>query len=166
LGASLDYPAADAPKWMQILHDGDKHWLLVAKGFFGQNHVVVYDSMKFIPDRRRHVIACISSLLRTKEKEFTYIVKPCQQQKNTYDCGVFAVAYATSIAFGQDPSTTILNVHQMRNHLKQCLDAGKFSLFPTGTRGTRSTKEEVLKEKVYCHCRRSQFHLGNILIYT
>ena len=26
LGASLDYPAVDSTKWLQILHDGDEHW--------------------------------------------------------------------------------------------------------------------------------------------
>ena len=164
LEANLNSPAIHSPKWMQIIHNGDKHWLLVAKGFSQTSDLVVYDSMKFAPDRRRHALTYISSLLRTKEKEFTYCVKPCQQQKNSYDSGVFAIAYATAIAFGQDPCTSILNVQQMRNHLKQCLLAGKLTLFPTASRGTRSTKEEWFTEKVYCHCRRSQYHDGNIFL--
>lgn len=135
--------------------------LLTAKGFFEPNNLVaVYDSLKFIPDQRRHIIACISSLLRTKENQFSYVVKPCQQQKNNYDCGVFAIAYATSIAMGIDPSTTILDKKQMRNHLIQCLLNQEFTLFPTTSRGTLSTREDHFTEKVFCHCRRSQFHLG------
>ena len=34
----------------------------------------------------------------------TYLVKTCQQQGNGFDCGVFAIAFATSLANGEDPS--------------------------------------------------------------
>ena len=101
LGASLSFPAA-AGKWLQILHSGTDHWLLAASGFEA-DHVVIYDSLNFQNATRQHVLCCISSLVKTKEKQMRYIVKSCQRQENGYDCGVFAIAFATSVAFGQDP---------------------------------------------------------------
>lgn len=45
LGGTLDYLQATGRQWMQIVHDASQHWVLVANGFFQENHVLVYDSM-------------------------------------------------------------------------------------------------------------------------
>jgi Ulp1 family protease len=49
----------------------------------------------------------MSSLLKTLEKEMTYLVKTCQRQGNGFDCGVFAIAFATSLENGEDPATRL-----------------------------------------------------------
>lgn len=107
LGGTLEYPQATGRQWMQIVHDASQQWVLVANGFFQENHVLVYDSMAGSNWRSKHILSCMSSLLKTPEKEITYIVKACQRQGNGFDCGVFAIAFATSLANGQDPSGSI-----------------------------------------------------------
>ena len=47
-----------------------------------------------------------------------YLVKSCQQQGNGYDCGVFAIAFAVSLVFGENPSQLVYNPAKLRNHLK------------------------------------------------
>ena len=40
-----------------------------------------------------------------------------QQQMNGVDCGLFAIAFATSIAFGAYPVNTVYDAKEMRPHL-------------------------------------------------
>ena len=55
---------------------------------------------------------------------------PSQKQDGSVDCGLFAIANATAIAFGQ----SLRNLHrcqmQMREHLVKCLSQKKLTLFP------------------------------------
>ena len=45
-----------------------------------------------------------------------------QQQGNEVDSGVFALAYATSLAFGENPSLYSYNMPLMRKHLVNFLE--------------------------------------------
>ena len=47
-----------------------------------------------------------------------------QQQNNLSDCGVFSIAFATSLVYGQNPMNVTYNVSQMRPHLLNCLKGG------------------------------------------
>ena len=53
-----------------------------------------------------------------------------QKQSGSADCGVFAIAFATSIALGKDPSKNIYTQSLMRKHLADCLIHTSFKLFP------------------------------------
>ena len=53
-----------------------------------------------------------------------------QQQKSSKDCDVFAIAMATTIALGHNPSNVIFNQKLMQAHLVDCLKERKFTLFP------------------------------------
>ena len=83
------------------------NWVLVAKRFSQPEHVLVYYSMPRTPWDNAHVLSCMSSLLKTPEKEMTYLVKTCQRQGNGFDCGVFAIAFATNLENGEDPATRL-----------------------------------------------------------
>ena len=148
---------------LQVVHNND-HWVLVAKTEAG--HVSIYDSLAQSCWRRPHTLSCASSLLQTSEKHLLYKVKSCQQQNNGFDCGVNAVAFATSVAHGVDPITVIYDRRTLRSHLQKLLAAENFTPFPSTkgypTRGTQSTQsaEEILqKENVYCSCRRTEHRL-------
>ncbi|CAH3031999.1 unnamed protein product [Pocillopora meandrina] len=56
---------------------------------------------------------------------------PVQQQMNVSDCGVFAIAFATCLVYGQNPCNVIFDIPRMRQHLHRCLRAGMMQLFPT-----------------------------------
>ena len=53
-----------------------------------------------------------------------------QQQSNTADCGVFAIAFATAICNGQDPEKLLFKTSDMRKHLNDCLEDKKMWQFP------------------------------------
>ena len=50
---------------------------------------------------------------------------PVQQQTNDSDCGVFATAFAVSLALGTNPKHVTFNTLRMHPHLAACLKAEK-----------------------------------------
>ena len=74
-------------------------------------------------------------------------------QEGTYDCGLFAVAYATSAAHGQDPAKCTYDQKQIRQHLYRCLCNGKITPFPLKSSSSSSRVITSDNIEVHCHCR-------------
>ena len=53
-----------------------------------------------------------------------------QVQEDLVDCGLFTIAYATDLAFGNDPSKIIYDQASMRHHLLRCLEQKQIAVFP------------------------------------
>ena len=56
-----------------------------------------------------------------------------QYQNNADDCAVFAIAFAISLFFQQNPSKIIYDTDQMRYHLYDMFERNKLTHFPTVT---------------------------------
>ena len=52
-----------------------------------------------------------------------------QKQQGFKDCGLFAIANATSICYGDDPMALVYEQHGMRQHLLNCLEKGEMTTF-------------------------------------
>ena len=63
----------------------------------------VFDSL-FWQKIQQDVIHQIAAYSFCLENELIIHVMPVQQQKNGADCGLFSIAFATSLAFEEDPS--------------------------------------------------------------
>ena len=59
--------------------------------------------------------------------------KSVKQQGNGVDCGVYAIAFATSLAYGGNPEKESYDEKKIRPHLVECLKIGKLTVFPTIT---------------------------------
>ncbi len=59
-----------------------------------------------------------------------YTFKRCQQQCGSYNCAVFAVAWAYVISAGGDPCRIIFDETRIRDHFCLCLLKGEISDFP------------------------------------
>ena len=53
-----------------------------------------------------------------------------QFQTNNSNCGVFAVAFAVSLALGTNPQHVTFDTSKMHSNLAVCLKAQKLSIFP------------------------------------
>ncbi len=53
-----------------------------------------------------------------------------QQQPDSYNCGFFAIAYATHLCFHQNPKCLQFEVSKMKSHLVRCLEAKRMEPFP------------------------------------
>ena len=96
----------------------------------------------------------ICALLFCKEPVIKVVINSVQQQGNGVNCGVFAIAYATSIAFGENPSLCSYNVPLMRQHLVSCLEKEMIYPFPKQDRTKRvlKCKKIQLLLSIYYSC--------------
>ena len=78
-----------------------------------------------------------------------------QQQANGVDCGVFAIAYGTSLAFDENPTLCSYNVPLMRQHLVNCLEKEMMYPFPKqdSTKRVLKCQKNQLLLSIYCSCR-------------
>ena len=53
------------------------------------------------------------------------------KQIGPFDCGLFAIAAATALAFGINPVQVRFEQTAMRNHLFNCFETGELEVFPT-----------------------------------
>lgn len=120
LGSKLQF---DIPRqhFVQVLHTGGIHWIVSSNLFCNMpNEVDVYDSLRG-PSLRSMTKLQLASLVMTSQKEVKCFVHNVQQQKGGVDCGLFAIANATALCFGKDPSGLCYEQHQMREHLLKCM---------------------------------------------
>ena len=130
-GKNVEFPETKSDRWLQIINAQTNHWVLIAKGFLSCEEVMIFDSLTFEPSKREHVIACICSLVRTEQSTITYLVRSCQRQGNGFDCGVFAIAFAVTLAYGDDPSHLVYDPVKLRGHLKACFISKTITPFPS-----------------------------------
>ena len=91
--------------YIQILHDSSLHWVYVAnmesKKKDNEIHYL-YDSLK-----KKHILKDITTQIASytyhPDRQLTILSKSVQQQGNGVDCGVYAIAFATSLAYGGNP---------------------------------------------------------------
>ena len=94
----------------------------------------------------------------------TVKIPEIQQQPNSYDCRIFALASLVDFCF--NPATfnfrTCYLVNEMRLHLLNCLEKRLMSPFPREQSRCRGTKlstvnPKSLKIAVWCHCKLPEF---------
>ena len=72
------------------------------------------------------------------------------------DCGLFALAFATSLCNGICPTAMVYNQQSMRKHLLQCLVNGKMTEFPGRKRKPRTKKSAIIPVHVFCKRRQPE----------
>ena len=106
---------------LQIIHCFERHHWIVAttvKCANGQVHVV--DSLfKSLDDKTK---ATISRLFQRDINSVMIKLINSQKQTGVKDCGLFSIAFATAIAFGQNPIKQKFQQQSMRAHLVNCLE--------------------------------------------
>ena len=76
------------------------------------------------------------------------------RQSGISDCGVFAVAYATSFSL-ESVRVSLFPANINGEHIYRCLEEGKFTMFPI-SKYRRQMKNKIISQidiSVYCTCR-------------
>ena len=76
-----------------------------------------------------------------------------QQQPNAIDCGIFAIAFATDLLYGNSPSNISYEHKKTRKYLFICLQQGSFTLFSRASAEACKTRSFTYNLDVYCTCR-------------
>ena len=106
------------------------HWIVVSNMECKKGVVNVYDSLfTFLDDETLGIIKNYFGDQSTKRKVQSNMAK-VQKQKGTKDCGVYAVAFLTSLAYHHDPAEIQYCQDQLRSHLCDCFTKGKLVPFP------------------------------------
>ena len=114
--------------WLQIIYcQRRKHWITTTTISCNDGMVKVYDSFY------RHLDESTKKILYQVFPNDTNIkvVRTSQKQEGAKDCGLFAIAFATSLAYGVDISATTFDQPKMTLHLARCFTENKLTIFPT-----------------------------------
>jgi len=138
---------------LQILHWNTKqHWITISNiGVRSTGVINVYDSKWYDDDIALQNM--LAGFLRCATDKLTVNFMHVQHQSNNTDCGLFAVAFANSLAFGQDPTALRYSPVAIRRLLLQQLQDGMLQPFPSTV---IPPHRPILRTKVlqlYCMCR-------------
>ena len=140
--------------YIQILHVGSLHWVCVANMKNDRefnDYCQVYDSLA-ATNLHFDITKQIAAFLYCQTPELVVDVVPVQQQLNGVDCGVFAIAFATSLAFNEDPCAITFDSELIRPHLIKCLQEERMRPFPRKSKRARRCKTKVNVIELYCSC--------------
>ena len=141
------FPKTDGA-FIQILHVNENHWITVQN--VPQLHIVnVYDSIyeSTSEDAKRQIAA----LLRTKDNQIELKIQNVQYQNECTDCGIFAVAFATDLAHGCNPSKRHYKQDLLRSYFLKSLSQQYMTPFPSTAKRFGLPKTEYIE--VFCTCR-------------
>nr|XP_047145394.1 uncharacterized protein LOC105848782 isoform X2 [Hydra vulgaris] len=152
LGQNLSFRVQKA-SFVQVLHDGDAHWLAISNFGCSVGEVFLLDSF-FRGKVKNHVVRQICAIMHCNEDKLTVRVVPVQQQTNYVDCGLYALAFIKHITDTRsNPSYVAFDAFQMRNHLLKCVKGNQFTEFPKSETAMRFCKEKEFNFSLYCICR-------------
>ena len=114
-------------EFVQNLHAGSDHWVCVSSIGCLPGHVNLYDSFYHVAISQE-VEDQTNDLLGGRLASLQFV--SVQQQTNGSHCGVFAIAIATCLALGTNPSHVTFNIQGMPLYLVARFKTEKMSMFP------------------------------------
>ena len=98
------FEAAAGYSYIQILHcPANDHWLTFEVKF--DEDIRVFDSL--YSNLSFEVKKQIASIIQSKHGKLDLKIEKTQQQTNSVDCGIYAIAFATDLSYGYDPASLL-----------------------------------------------------------
>ena len=112
---------------IQLLHDGSCHWLLA---FTSSGRVQVCDSLgtNLTSILKKCLKSLFKPLVKNGKLEVTFL--PVDKKADGFNCGLFALGYASNLLDGKFPVDAWFVVNQIRNHFVKCLKERSLISFP------------------------------------
>ena len=88
-------------EFIQVRNAGNSHWMTVSTIGCAPGNIRVYDSLHLMLTSTLHMV--IADLMMTTKKVISVKYADVQWQSGPSDCGLFALAFATSLCNGNDP---------------------------------------------------------------
>ena len=138
-------------EFVQIVNTGS-HWVCMSSISCPMGTVKVYDSLYNSPSTT--AVEHVCRMLHHQGEKVTVASQKVQKQTNSDDCGLFAIAFATTLCYGEDPTKTRYEQSTMRRHLVDCIEGLEMTLFPETT--MRVPWHDNVRERIvpiFCLCR-------------
>ena len=140
-------------EFVQVLNCNNAHWVCATNIGCKQNVVKVYDSWR-TGDVTMDTKEAIANLLQSGKQRIYLLLPEVQQQRDGSSCGVFALAFAHTLAEGKDPSNLDFpDEVGLRNHLFKCIIHKKMAPFYTKQALYKPGKAMRSIFRIYCTCR-------------
>ena len=136
---------------LQIIHMNNNHWIAASTIHVVDADIVLYDSKYSCLSESSKIL--LSKLIKTDKPTITIKMASVTKQSGDSDCGLFAIAYATHLSNGLDPSLCVFNQAQMRQHIINCFESENLQPFPIIKKRRSSVLTKMIYIKVYCYCR-------------
>ena len=114
-------------EFIQIFNKDSCHWVTVSSVGLREGAVGIYDSLhgtKFSTSFLQDVVA----FCQPRGDKLVLHTMNVQRQRDSFSCGIHAAAFATSLAYGQDPCE--LRYQGADKHLRDGLARGHLRPFP------------------------------------
>ena len=139
-------------EFLQILNENGNHWVFISTIGCPPATVNVYDSLHgSLSSQTRRLIA---DVLQCKASSFELRYQDVQWQSNGSDCGLFALANASALCNGVEPTTVSFDQYRMQKHLLSCFENCNMMPFPVRSQSQRQVRPPRIETvNVYCVCR-------------
>ena len=147
---------SSSDNFVQIINISRKHWVCVSNISSPSGTVNVYDSMPHISINNFSLKSQIAAILKTPDQEFQVRHIDVQRQNGINGCALFAMAFATSLCWHQDPWTKIYLQSSLRGHFMDCCKTNDISPFPSSNESRRGKQYKIIHSEavnVFCVCR-------------
>ncbi|CAF1433130.1 unnamed protein product [Rotaria sordida] len=109
-----------------IFNANNNHWLTIAN--LGSDNIwKIYDSLSY---PKESLVKFFQDILPGKER-VVLSFENVQQQVGGNDCGLFALAFATSLCYEDIPSSLFYDQKSLRNHYVNCIENNEIQRFPS-----------------------------------
>ena len=144
-----------AEEFVQILHENENHWITVSTIGCPPSTINVYDSLHGTVSM--HTQRVVADILQSQKAAISFQLQDVQWQANEWDCGLFALANATTLCNGMDPCTVVYLQSAMRQYFLDSIECGFLAPFPLKKKRQRIQKLRVKHIEVYCLCRQPDY---------
>lgn len=149
--------------FIQIIYINPNHWACLSNIYCeDENTVDLYDSSLLAPSNGGSIVPQISTILGTRNFRINLI--NVSLQMGGTDCGLYAVATATSLANREDPSFIHYIQSAMRSHLEYCFQREyliTFAGLPRVTKKRILSTFEVEDNKII---KSTYMHIAHIVV--
>ena len=112
---------------LQIVHSRGNHWIVATTLQCIPGEVKIYDSIYDSLDTG--TLQVVKRLFNNGKEMKVTMVNGAPKQAGSTDCGAFAIAVATCLAFQGDPERMVLHQQTIRSHLLKCFESKQLALF-------------------------------------
>ena len=112
---------------LQIIHSRGNHWVVATTLHCNPGEVKIFDSVYKSLDAG--TLQVVKRLFDDGKELKVTMASGAPKQKGSTDCGAFAIAIATCLAFERDPATMVVYQATIRNQLLKCFESKQLSPF-------------------------------------
>ncbi|XP_022100265.1 uncharacterized protein LOC110984395 [Acanthaster planci] len=131
---------------IQVIQNGSNHWVTLRK--LGKKVKVMDSKNMGLTRQLTHQVINLCGVDGDGDGEaaggsstLEVRLPRMHRQRGSSDCGVFALAYATEVAFQGNPELVVYEQRRLRQHLQECLEFREMRPFPKKACKERTARE-------------------------